>query len=154
MNIIKKSLTTIIWILFIVLGYIILSNTASKMGEYNIEAWTYVKGLFAHSKLFWAVGILIFLQMILLNLKSFKRKTIILIILSVMTIIISIIFYQDISLTMTAYKQIILDTNGVPEIGMAVFEYKKYVLIYSIISSILTSINTIQNFIVKNKGMA
>ena len=154
MNIIKKSLTTIIWILLIVLGCIILSNTASKMGEYSIEAWTYVKGLFAHSTLFWAVGILIFLQMILLNLKPFKGKTVILIILSVMVIIVAVMFYKDMSITMTAYKQIILDTNGVPEIGIAVFEYKKYVLIYSIISSILASINTIQNFIVKNKGMA
>lgn len=154
MNIIKKSFTIIIWILLIALGCIILSNSASKMGGYRIEAWTYVKGLFVHSKLFWAVGILIFLQVILLNLKPFKGKTIILITSSAITIIISIMFYQDILLTMTAYKQIILDTNGIAEIGMAVFEYKKYVLIYSIISSILTSINTIQNFIVKNKGMA
>ena len=141
MKTIKKSLTIIMWILLIALGCIILSNSASKMGGYRIEAWTYVKGLFAHSTLFWAVGILMFFQVILLNLKQFKRKTIILIALSVITIIISTMFYQDISITMTAYKQIILDTNGVPEIGMAVFEYRKYTLIYSIISSVLAIIN-------------
>lgn len=141
MKTIKKSLTIIIWILLIALGCIILSNSASKMGEYRIEAWTYVKGLFAHSTLFWAVGILMFFQVILLNLKQFKRKTIILITLSAITIIISTMFYQDISITMTAYKQIILDTNGVPEIGIAVFEYRKYALIYSIISSVLAIIN-------------
>lgn len=141
MKTIKKSLTIIIWILLIALGCIILSNSASKMGGYRIAAWTYVKGLFAHSTLFWAVGILMFFQVILLNLKQFKRKTIILIALSVITIIISTMFYQDISITMTAYKQIILDTNGIPEIGMAVFEYRKYALIYSIISSVLAIIN-------------
>lgn len=141
MKTIKKSLTIIIWILLIALGCIILSNSASKMGEYRIEAWTYVKGLFAHSTLFWAVGILMFFQVILLNLKQFKRKTIILITLSAITIIIYTMFYQYISITMTAYKQIILDTNGVPEIGIAVFEYRKYALIYSIISSVLAIIN-------------
>lgn len=141
MKTIKKSLTTVIWILLIVLGCVILSNTASKMGERSIEAWTYVKGLFARSTLFWAVGILIFLQMILLNLNPFKGKTIILIALSVIVIIVSIMFYQDMSITMTAYKQIILDTNSVPEIGMAVFEYRKYALIYSVVSSILAIVN-------------
>lgn len=137
----KKSITFIIWILLIALGCVILSNSASKIGGYRIEAWTYVKGLFAHSTLFWAVGILIFLQMILLNLKPFKGKTIILIALSVIIIIVSIMFYQDMSITMTAYKQIILDTNSVPEIGMAVFEYRKYALIYSVVSSILAIVN-------------
>lgn len=151
MKTIKKSLTTVIWILLIALGCVILSNSASKIGGYRIEAWTYVKGLFAHSTLFWAVGILIFLQMILLNLKPFKGKTIILIALSVIVIIVSIMFYQDMSITMTAYKQIILDTNSVPEIGMAVFEYRKYALIYSVVSSILAIINI--GFIVKNKGV-
>lgn len=151
MKTIKKSLTTVIWILLIALGCVILSNSASKIGGYRIEAWTYVKGLFAHSTLFWAVGILIFLQMILLNLNPFKGKTIILIALSVIVIIISIMFYQDMSITMTAYKQIILDTNGVPEIGIAVFEYRKYALIYSVVSSILTIVNI--GFIVKNKGV-
>lgn len=141
MKTIKKSLTTIIWILLIALGYVILSNTASKMGEYSIEAWIYVKGLFAHSTLFWAVGILIFLQVILLNLKPFKGKTIILIALSVIVIIVSIMFYQDMSITMTAYKQIILDTNSVSEIGLAVFGYRKYALIYSVVSSILAIVN-------------
>lgn len=151
MKTIKKSLTTVIWILLIALGCVILSNSASKIGGYRIEAWTYVKGLFAHSTLFWAVGILIFLQMILLNLKPFKGKTIILIALSVIVIIVSIMFYQDMSITMTAYKQIILDTNSVPEIGMAVFEYRKYALIYSVVSSILAIVNI--SFIVKNKGV-
>lgn len=141
MKTIKKSLTTVIWILLIALGCVILSNSASKIGGYRIEAWTYVKGLFAHSTLFWTVGILIFLQMILLNLKPFKGKTIILIVLSVMIIIAAVMFYQDMSITMTAYKQIILDTNGVPEIGMAVFEYRKYALIYSVVSSILAIVN-------------
>lgn len=141
MKTIKKSLTTVIWILLIALGCVILSNSASKIGGYRIEAWTYVKGLFAHSTLFWAVGILIFLQMILLNLNPFKGKTIILIVLSVMIIIAAVMFYQDMSITMTAYKQIILDTNGVPEIGMAVFEYRKYALIYSVVSSILAIVN-------------
>lgn len=141
MKTIKKSLTTVIWILLIALGCVILSNSASKIGGYRIEAWTYVKGLFAHSTLFWTVGILIFLQMILLNLKPFKRKTIILIALSVIIIIVSIMFYQDMSITMTAYKQIILDTNNIPEIGMAVFEYRKYALIYSVVSSILAVVN-------------
>lgn len=151
MKTIKKSITFIIWILLIALGCVILSNTASKMGECSVEAWIYVKGLFAHSTLFWAVGILIFLQMILLNLKPFKGKTIILIILSIMIIIAAVMFYKDISITMTAYKQIILDTNGVPEIGIAVFEYRKYALIYSFISSILAIVNI--GFIVKNKGV-
>lgn len=151
MKTIKKSLTTVIWILLIALGRVILSNSASKIGGYRIEAWTYVKGLFARSTLFWAVGILIFLQMILLNLKPFKGKTIILIALSVIVIIVSIMFYQDMSITMTAYNQIILDTNSVPEIGMAVFEYRKYALIYSVVSSILAIVNI--GFIVKNKGV-
>lgn len=151
MKTIKKSLTTVIWILLIVLGCVILSNSASKIGGYRIEAWTYVKGLFAHSTLFWAVGILIFLQMILLNLNPFKGKTIILIILSVMVIIVAVMFYKDMSITMTAYNQIILDTNSVPEIGMAVFEYRKYALIYSVVSSILAIVNI--GFIVKNKGV-
>lgn len=141
MKTIKKSITFIIWILLIALGCVILSNTASKMGECSVEAWTYVKGLFARSMLFWAVGILIFLQMILLNLKPFKGKTIILIALSVIVIIVSIMFYQDMSITMTAYKQIILDTNGVPEMGMLVFGYRKYAFIYSVVSSILAIIN-------------
>lgn len=141
MKTIKKSLPTITWILLIALGCVILSNSASKIGEYRIEAWTYVKGLFAHSTLFWAVGILIFLQVILLNLKPFKGKTIILIALSVIVIIVSIMFYQDMSITMTAYKQIILDTNGVPEIGMAVFGYRKNAFIYSVVSSILAVVN-------------
>lgn len=151
MKTIKKSITFIIWILLIALGYVILSNTASKMGEYSIEAWTYIKGLFAHSTLFWAVGILIFLQVILLNLKPFKGKTIILIVLSIMIIITAVMFYQNVSITMVAYKQIILDTNGIPEIGMAVFEYRKYALIYSIVSSILAVVNI--GFIIKNKGV-
>lgn len=141
MKTIKKSLPTITWILLIALGCVILSNSASKIGEYRIEAWTYVKGLFAHSTLFWAVGILIFLQVILLNLKPFKGKTIILIALSVIVIIVSIMFYQDMSITMTAYKQIILDTNGVPEIGMAVFGYRKNAFIYSVASSVLSVAN-------------
>ena len=50
-------------------------------------------------------------------------------------------FYQDMSITMTAYKQIILDTNSVSEIGLAVFGYKKYALIYSVVSSILAIVN-------------
>lgn len=141
MKTIKKSITFIIWILLIALGCVILSNSASKIGGYRIEAWTYVKGLFAHSTLFWAVGILIFLQMILLNLNPFKGKTIILIILSVMVIIVAVMFYKDMSITMTAYNQIILDTNSVPEIGMAVFEYRKYALIYSVVSAILVIVN-------------
>lgn len=141
MKTIKKSITFIIWILLIALGCVILSNTASKMGECSVEAWTYVKGLFARSTLFWAVGILIFLQMILLNLKPFKGKTIILIVLSVMIIIAAVMFYKDMSITMTAYKQIILDTNGVPEIGMAVFAYRKNAFIYSVVSSILSIVN-------------
>lgn len=141
MKTIKKSLTTIIWILLIALGYVILSNTASKMGECSVEAWTYVKGLFARSTLFWAVGILIFLQMILLSLKPFKGRTIILIVLSVMVIIAAVMFYKDMSITMTAYKQIILDTNGIPEIGMAVFGYRKNAFIYSVVSSILAVVN-------------
>ena len=151
MKTIKKSITFIIWILLIALGYVILSNTASKMGEYSIEAWTYVKGLFAHSTLFWAVGILIFLQMILLNLKPFKGKTIILIILSIMVIIVAVMFYKDMSITMLSYNQIILDTNGIPEMGMLVFGYRKNALIYSVVSSILAVVNI--GFIVKNKGV-
>lgn len=141
MKTIKKSITFITWILLIALGCVILSNSASKIGEYRIEAWTYVKGLFAHSTLFWTVGILIFLQVILLNLKPFKGKTIILIALSIIVIIVSIMFYQDMSITMTAYKQIILDTNSVSEIGLAVFGYRKYALIYSVVSSILAIVN-------------
>lgn len=142
MKTIKKSLTTIIWILLIALGCVILSNTAFKMGECSIEAWTYVKGLFAHSTLFWAMGILIFLQVILLNLKPFKGKAIILIILSVMVIIVAVMFYKDMSITMLSYKQVIFDTNVKPEeIGLAVFGYRKYALIYSIVSSILAIVN-------------
>lgn len=141
MKTIKKSITFIIWILLIALGCVILSNTASKMGECSVEAWTYVKGLFAHSTLFWAVGILIFLQMILLNLKPFKGKTIILIILSIMVIIVAVMFYKDMSITMLSYKQIILDTNGIPEMGMLVFGYRKNALIYSVVSSILAVVN-------------
>lgn len=141
MKTIKKSVTIILWILLIALGYVILSSSASKMGGYRTEAWTYVKGLFAHSTLFWAVGILIMIQVILMNLKPFKCKTIIVIAMAIVTVIVSVMFYQDLSGTMTAYKQIILDTNGVPEVGMAVYEYKKNVLIYSIVSSILTIVN-------------
>ena len=141
MKTIKKSITFIIWILLIALGYVILSNTASKMGECSVEAWTYVKGLFARSTLFWTMGILIFLQVILLNLKPFKGKTIILIILSVMVIIAAVMFYQNVSITMTAYKQIILDTNGVPEMGMLVFGYRKNAFIYSVVPSILAIVN-------------
>lgn len=142
MKTIKKSITFITWILLIALGCVILSNTASKIGGYRIEAWTYVKGLFAHSTLFWTVGILIFLQVILLNLKPFKGKTIILIILSVMVIIVAVMFYKDMSITMLSYKQVILDTNVKPEeIGLAVFGYRKYALIYSVVSSILAIVN-------------
>lgn len=143
MKIIKKSITIILWILFIALGCVILSNSAFKMGEYRVEAWTYVKRLFAHSALFWAVGILIMIQVILINLKPFKYKTVIVIALTVITIIVSVMFYQDLSETMTAYKQIILDTNGVPEVGMAVYEYRKDVLMYSVISSILSVMNVV-----------
>lgn len=142
MKTIKKSITFITWILLIALGCVILSNTASKIGGYRIEAWTYVKGLFAHSTLFWTVGILIFLQVIILNQNPFKGKTIILIVLSVIIIIAAVMFYKDMSITMLSYKQVIFDTNVKPEeIGMVVFGYRKYALIYSVVSSILAIVN-------------
>lgn len=142
-KIIKKSIPIILWILLIALSSVILSNTASKMGEYSTEAWRYVKGLFAHSTMFWAIGILIIIQVVLMNLKPFKYKTVLVIILAVIVVIVSIAFYQDLSRTMTTYKQIILDTDGIPEVGIAISGYIKYVFIYTIISIILSIINII-----------
>lgn len=143
MEIIKKSVSLILWTLMITLGGIILSNTASKMGAYSTEAWIYVKGQFAHSALFWAMGIMILIQVILMNLKPFKCRTVLVTALAIIAVIVSAAFYQDLSRTMTAYKQIILDTDGIPEIGMLVYAYRKNVLIYSVVSSALAVINPI-----------
>ena len=55
----------------------------------------------------------------------------------------SFMLCKDITGTMAAYKQIVLDTDGIPEIGMAVYGYRKYILIYSIISSMLAIANPI-----------
>lgn len=84
-----------------------------------------------------------------MNLKPFKYRTVLVIILAVITIIVSIAFYQDLLRTMTAYEQIIIDTDGISEIGIAISGYIKYVFIYTIFSIILSIINII--FEISNK---
>ena len=74
MKIIKNSFSIIVWILFIVLSAILLSNSAHGMGEYRIAAWEYVQSLFAHSALFWTTGILLLIQVLFINLKPFKYR--------------------------------------------------------------------------------
>ena len=44
---------------------------------------------------------------------------------------------------MTSYNAIIQDTNGIPEIGLEVLDYRRYALVYVIVSDILSMINTI-----------
>ena len=44
---------------------------------------------------------------------------------------------------MISYNAIIHDTNGIPEIGLEVLDYRKYALVYVIISDILSMVNTI-----------
>lgn len=143
MKIIKNSFSIIIWILFIVLSNILLSNSAHGMGEYRIAAWEYIQSLFAHSTLFWVMGILLLIQVLLINLKSFRYKDGIVVFITIVIIIISVMFYRHIIRIMTSYNTIIQDTNGVPEIGLAVLDYRKYALVYVIISDILSMINTI-----------
>ena len=67
MKIIKNSFSIIVWILFIVLSAILLSNSAHGMGGYRIAAWEYIQSLFAHSTLFWVMGILLLIQVLLIT---------------------------------------------------------------------------------------
>lgn len=143
MKIIKNSFSIIAWILFIVLFTILLSNSTHGMGEYRIAAWEYVQSLFAHSALFWTVGILLLLQVLLINLKSFKYRNGIVVCITIVIIIVSVMFYRHITRIMTSYNTIIQDTNGVPEIGAAVLDYRKYALIYVIVTSVLSMVNII-----------
>lgn len=143
MKIIKNSFSIIVWILFIVLSAILLSNSAHGMGEYRIAAWEYIQSLFAHSALFWVMGILLLIQVLLINLKSFRYKDGTVVFITIVIIIISVMFYRHITRIMTSYNTIIQDTNGIPEIGLAVLDYRKYALVYVIISDILSMINTI-----------
>lgn len=143
MKIIKKSFSIIIWVLLIVLSNILLSNSAHGMGEYRIAAWEYVQSLFAHSALFWVVGILLLIQVLLINLKSFKYKNGIFVCITIVIIIVSVMFDRHITRIMTSYNTIIQDTNGVPEIGFAVLDYRKYVLIYVIVTSVLSVSNIV-----------
>lgn len=147
MKIIKNSFSIIVWILFIVLSAILLSNSAHGMGEYRIAAWQYVQSLFAHSSLFWTIGILLLIQVLLMNLKSFKYKNGIVVCITITIIIVSVMFYRHITRIMISYNTIIQNTNGVHEIGFLVLDYRKYALVYVIISDILSMINIIVNII-------
>jgi len=113
------------------------------MGEYRMAAWQYVQSLFAHSALFWTIGILLLIQVLLINLKSFKYKNGIVACITIAIIIASVGFYRDITKIMDSYNTIIQDTNGVSEIGLAVLDYRKYALIYVIVSNALSMINSI-----------
>lgn len=143
MKIIKNSFSIIVWILFIVLSNILLSNSAHGMGEYRIAAWEYVQSLFAHSALFWSIGILLLIQVLLINLKPFKYRNEIVACITIVIIIVSVMFYRHIIRIMTSYNAIIQDTNGIPEIGLEVLDYRRYALVYVIVSDILSMINTI-----------
>ncbi len=143
MKIIKNSFSIIVWVLLIVLSNILLSNSAHGMGEYRIAAWEYVQPLFAHSALFWSIGILLLIQVLLINLKSFRYKDGIVVFITIVIIIVSVIFYWHITRIMTSYNTIIQNTNGVPEIGIAVLNYRKYSLVYVIVSDILSIVNAI-----------
>lgn len=143
MKITKNSFSIIIWVLLIALSNILLSHLAQGMGEYRIAAWKYVQSLFVHSALFWTIGILLIVQVILLNLKSFKYKNGIVACITIAIIIASVGFYRDITKIMDSYNTIIQDTNGVSEIGLAVLDYRKYALIYVIVSDALSMINII-----------
>lgn len=146
MKIIKNSFSIIVWILFIILSTILISNSAHGMGEYRIAAWKYVQSLFVHSSLFWTMGILLLLQVLLINLKSFKyKKNGIVACITIVIIIVSVMFYKHITRIMISYNTIIQDTNGVPEIGFAVLDYRKYILIYVIVTDILSVVNIIVN---------
>lgn len=157
MKIIKNLFSIIVWGLLIALSNIVLTNSAHGMGEYRTEAWQYVQSLFAHSALFWTVGILLLIQAILLNLKPFKSKSVIVACITIAIVIVSVMFYRDVTRIMESYNTIIQDTNGVPEIGLAVLDYRKYTLIYIIVSSVLSVANVIISVmgnkeIVKNRG--
>lgn len=143
MKIIKNSFSIIVWVLLIVLSNILLSNSAHGMGEYRIAAWQYVQSLFTHSALFWTVGILLLIQVLLVNLKPFKYKKGIVVCITIVIIIVSVMFYRHITRIMTSYNTIIQNTNGVPEIGIAVLDYRKYALIYVIVTSVLSMVNII-----------
>ena len=77
------------------------------------------------------------------NLKSFRYKDGIVVFITIAIIIVSVMFYRHITKIMISYNAIIQDTNGVPEIGLAVLDYRKYALVYVIVSNILSMINTI-----------
>lgn len=143
MKIIKNSFLIIAWILLIIIATIFLSNSAHGMGEYRIAAWEYVQSLFTHSALFWTVGILLLSQVLLINLKTFKYRNGIVVCITIVIIIVSVMFYRHITRIMTSYNTIIQNTNGVPEIGIAVLDYRKYALIYVIVTSVLSMVNII-----------
>lgn len=143
MKIIKNSFSIIVWVLLIVLSNILLSNSAHGMGEYRIAAWEYVQSLFAHSALFWTMGILLLIQVLFINLKAFKCSNGIVAFITIVIIIVSVMFYRHITRIMTSYNTIIQDTNGVPEIGLAVLDYRKYSLVYVIVSDALSMVNII-----------
>lgn len=143
MKIIKNSFSIIVWILFIVLSAILLSNSAHGMGEYRIAAWEYVQSLFAHSALFWTTGILLLIQVLFINLKPFKYRNEIVACITIVIIIVSVMFYRYIIRIMTSYNTIIQNTNGVPEIGLEVLDYRRYALVYVIVLDILSMVNII-----------
>jgi len=93
--------------------------------------------------LFWSIGILLLIQVLLINLKSFRYKDGIVVFITIVIIIVSVIFYWHITRIMTSYNTIIQNTNGVPEIGIAVLNYRKYSLVYVIVSDILSIVNAI-----------
>lgn len=143
MKIIKNSFSIIVWILFIVLSAILLSNSAHGMGEYRIAAWQYVQSLFARSALFWTIGIWLLIQALLINLNPFKNKNGIIVCITIVIIVASVMFYRNVTRIMTSYNTIIQDTNGVPEIGAAVLDYRKYAFVYVIVSCILSMANIV-----------
>ena len=102
-------------------------------------------------------GILLLIQSILLNLKPFKSKSVIVACITIAIVIVSVMFYWDVTRIMESYNTIIQDANGVPEIWLAVLDYSKYTLIYIIVSSVLSVANVIisamgNREIVKNRG--
>lgn len=94
-------------VLLIALSNILLSYSAQGMGEYKIAAWQYIQSLFAHFTLFWSIGILLLIQVLLINLKLFKYKNRIVACITIAIIIVSVIFYRNITKIIDSYNTII-----------------------------------------------
>ena len=62
---------------------------------------------------------------------------------TIVIIIVSVMFYRYIIRIMTSYNTIIQNTNGVPEIGLEVLDYRRYALVYVIVLDILSMVNII-----------